>query len=49
MQNGFAESSIGRFRDECLNEHLFGSLKQARRIIEKLALRLQLATPAHKP
>ena len=34
MQNGFAESSIGRFRDECLNEHLFGSLKQARRIIE---------------
>jgi putative transposase len=30
----FAESFIGRFRDECLNEHLFGSLKQARRIIE---------------
>ena len=29
MQNGFAESFIGRFRDECLNEHLFGSLKQA--------------------
>ncbi len=22
MQNGFAESFIGRFRDECLNEHL---------------------------
>ncbi len=34
MQNGFAESFIGRFRDECLNEHLFESLKQARRIIE---------------
>ena len=34
MQNGFAESFIGRFRDECLNEHLFGSLKQARQIIE---------------
>jgi len=34
MQNGFAESFIGRFRDECLNEHLFGTLKQARRIIE---------------
>lgn len=34
MQNGFAESFIGRLRDECLNEHLFGSLKQARRIIE---------------
>ena len=34
MQNGFAESFIGRLRDECLNEHLFGSLKQARQIIE---------------
>jgi putative transposase len=34
MQNGFAESFIGRFRDECLNEHLFRSLAQARRIIE---------------
>lgn len=33
-QNGFAESFIGRLRDECLNEHLFGSLKQARQIIE---------------
>ena len=34
QQNGFAESFIGRFRDECLNEHLFGSLKEARHIIE---------------
>jgi putative transposase len=34
MQNGFAESFIGRLRDECLNEHLFRSLTQARRIIE---------------
>jgi len=34
MQNGFAESFIGRFRDECLNEHLFASLKQARTFIE---------------
>ena len=23
MQNGFVESFNGRFRDECLNEHLF--------------------------
>ena len=38
MQNGFAESFNGRFRDECLNEHLFGSLKQARRIIEEWRL-----------
>jgi putative transposase len=27
MQNEFAESFIGRFHNECLNEHLFGSLK----------------------
>ena len=34
QQNGFVESFNGRFRDECLNEHLFGSLPVARRIIE---------------
>jgi putative transposase len=34
QQNGFAESFIGRLRDECLNEHLFGSLKETRHIIE---------------
>jgi putative transposase len=34
MQNGFAESFIGRLRDECLNEHLFPSLSAARQIIE---------------
>ena len=34
MQNAFAESFIGRLRDECLNEHLFRSLRQAREIIE---------------
>ena len=28
------ESFNGRFRDECLNAHLFGSLSAARRIIE---------------
>lgn len=33
-QNAFVESFNGRFRDECLNEHLFDSLKDARRIIE---------------
>lgn len=35
MQNGFVESLNGRFRDECLNEHLFGSLPAARRLIEE--------------
>jgi putative transposase len=33
MQNAFAESFIGRLRDECLNEHLFTSYAQARRLI----------------
>src|ERR1700683_920322 len=35
MQNGFVESFNGRLRDECLNEHLFASLKEAREIIEE--------------
>ena len=34
QQNGFVESFNGRFRDECLNEHLFGNMAEARRIIE---------------
>jgi putative transposase len=34
MQNGFVESFNGKLRDECLNEHLFDSLAQARRVIE---------------
>jgi putative transposase len=35
MQNGFVESFNGRLRDECLNEHLFTSLMEAREIIEE--------------
>lgn len=34
QQNGFVESFNGRLRDECLNEHLFSSLKEASEIIE---------------
>jgi putative transposase len=34
MQNGFVESFNGRLRDECLNEHMFSSLAEARQIIE---------------
>ena len=34
-QNGFIESFNGKLRDECLNEHLFASLPEARRIIEE--------------
>ena len=35
MQNGFVESFNGRLRDECLNEHLFANLNEARNIIEE--------------
>ncbi len=34
MQNGLVESFNGRLRDECLNEHLFANLNEARQIIE---------------
>jgi transposase InsO family protein len=34
QQNAFVESFIGRLRDECLNEKLFGSLAQARGILD---------------
>lgn len=34
MQNGFVESLNGRFRDECLNAHLFLSMRHARWLIE---------------
>jgi putative transposase len=33
-QNAFVESFNGRLRDECLNEHVFASLAEARRLIE---------------
>ena len=33
MQNGFVESFNGRMRDECLNEHLFDSLRHTRNLI----------------
>ena len=34
VQNAFAESFIGRLRDELLNETLFRSIAHARRILE---------------
>lgn len=34
MENGFVESFNGRFRDECLNEQWFTSIKDAREKIE---------------
>jgi putative transposase len=33
MQNGYIESFNARLRDECLNEHVFDSLAEARQII----------------
>ncbi len=35
QQNSHAESFNSRFRDECLNEHWFLSLADARRIVEE--------------
>ena len=35
FQNGCIESFNGKLRDECLNEHWFTSLDEAKRIIEK--------------
>jgi putative transposase len=37
-QNAFVESFNGRFRDECLNEHWFESLAEAREVIEEWRL-----------
>ncbi len=34
IENAFAESFIGRLRDECLNSNWFISLKHARDVIE---------------
>jgi putative transposase len=35
QQNGFVESFNGKLRDECLNEEVFGSLAEARAVIER--------------
>ena len=34
IQNALVESFNGKFRDECLNEHWFTDIADARRIIE---------------
>jgi putative transposase len=33
-ENGYAESFIGKFRDECLNEEVFRSVEEARVVLE---------------
>ena len=45
MQNAFIESFNGRLRDECLNEHLFHGLQEARRIIESWRADYNAARP----
>src|SRR5437899_1363132 len=45
QQNGFMESFNGKLRDECLNEHVFASLAQARRIIEAWRIDYNTARP----
>jgi putative transposase len=35
QQNGFIESFNGKLRDECLNEMLFGTLRDARKTLEE--------------
>ncbi len=45
QQNGFMESFNGKLRDECLNEHVFSSLAQARRIIEAWRIDYNTARP----
>jgi len=45
VQNCFIESFNGRFRDECLNQHWFLSLADARRIIEQWRTTYNTARP----
>ena len=45
QQNGFVESLNGRFRDECLNEHVFASLPTARRLVEAWRIDYNLHRP----
>lgn len=45
IQNAFAESFNGRFRDECLNENWFVSLLDARRTIEAWRIDYNVARP----
>ncbi len=44
-QNAYIESFNGRFRDECLNEHEFTTLAEARAIIEEWRLDYNVSRP----
>ena len=45
VENAFAESFNGRLRDECLNQHWFLSLADARRTIERWRVAYNTARP----
>ena len=49
MQNAFVESFNGRLRDECLNEHIFGNLAEARKIIETWRIDYNTQRPHTSP
>ena len=45
IQSAFVESPNGRFRDECLNEHVFRGLPMVRRIVEAWRIDYNLHRP----
>jgi len=45
IENAYIESFNGRFRDECLNEHWFVTMAQARRIIESWRIEYNTERP----
>ncbi len=44
-QNAYIESFNGKFRDECLNQHWFSDLQEARTIVEQWRKDYNLARP----
>lgn len=45
VENAYVESFNGKFRDECLNEHWFLSLRQAKSLIEAWRLEYNTERP----
>src|SRR3546814_13582891 len=48
-QNAFLESFIGKFRDECLNEHLFHHLEEARCLVEAWRIDYKISSVPTRP
>ena len=45
VENAYIESFNGRFRDECLNEHWFVSIRHARQLIEEWRIEYNTERP----